>query len=139
MRRELSNDEKICRRAKRLKQEKERLRQWKEARAERDRIDGEIGRLRARAKLARLGGKSAQGIPPLCAQHLCTRIAAMRSAFSINQSGPDRTRVESRTPIQLRVVPGIAVLRCLGGEQTKLALAMTLAMIRNSAACASRF
>jgi exonuclease SbcC len=129
----LSNDEKDLQTAQReLKQEKERLRQWKEARAERDRIDGEISRLRAAGELARLGGKVLKNAAPAVAQHLCTRIAANAQGI-FNQINQDPIELEWKAEPQysLRVVPGDRRFAMLsGGEQTKLALAMTLAMIQ---------
>jgi exonuclease SbcC len=133
----LSNDEKDLQSAQReLKQEKERLKQWKEACAERDRIDGEIGRLRAASELARLAGKVLKNAAPAVAQHLCKRIAAsaQRIFNQINQE-PIELEWKAEPQYSLRVVPGDRRFGMLsGGEQTKLALAMTLAMIQEFSA-----
>jgi len=115
-----------------LKQEKERLKGWKEACAERDRIDGEMSRLRAAGELARLAGKVLKNAAPAVAQHLCKRIAAsaQRIFNQINQE-PIELDWKAEPQYSLRVVPGDRRFGMLsGGEQTKLALAMTLAMIQ---------
>jgi exonuclease SbcC len=129
----LTNDEKDLQSAQReLKQEKERFKHWKEARAERDRIDGEMGRLRAAGELARLAGKVLKNAAPAVAQHLCKRIAAsaQRIFNQINQE-PIELEWKAEPQYSLRVVPGDRRFGMLsGGEQTKLALAMTLAMIQ---------
>jgi exonuclease SbcC len=129
----LNNDEKDLHSAQReLKQEKERLKQWKEACSERDRIDGEIARLRAAGELARLAGKVLKNAAPAVAQHLCTRIAANAQRI-FNQISQEPIELEWKAEPQysLRVVPGDRRFAMLsGGEQTKLALAMTLAMIQ---------
>jgi exonuclease SbcC len=129
----LTNDEKDLQSAQReLKQEKERLKQWKEACAERDRIEGEMSRLKAAGELAKLGGKVLRNAAPAVAQHLCKRIAAnaQRIFNQINQE-PIELEWKAEPQYSLRVVPGDRRFGMLsGGEQTKLALAMTLAMIQ---------
>jgi exonuclease SbcC len=129
----LSNDEKDLQSAQReLKQERDRLKQWKEACTERERIDGEIARLKAAGELARLAGKVLKNAAPAVAQHLCTRIAANAQRI-FNQINQDPIELEWKAEPQysLRVVPGDRRFGMLsGGEQTKLALAMTLAMIQ---------
>jgi len=129
----LGNDEKDLQSAQReLKQEKERLKQWKEACSERERIEGEIARLRAAGELARLAGKVLKNAAPAVAQHLCTRIAANAQRI-FNQISQEPIELEWKAEPQysLRVIPGERRFAMLsGGEQTKLALAMTLAMIQ---------
>jgi exonuclease SbcC len=129
----LSNDEKDLQSAQReLKQEKERLKQWKEACSERERIEGEIARLKAAGELARLAGKVLKNAAPAVAQHLCTRIAANAQRI-FNQISQEPIELEWKAEPQysLRVIPGERRFAMLsGGEQTKLALAMTLAMIQ---------
>jgi len=115
-----------------LKQEKERLRQWKEACAERDRIETETGRLNAASSLARLAAKVLKDAAPAVAQHLCSRIAANAQRL-FNQISQDTIELEWKAEPQysLRITPGDRRFAMLsGGEQTKLALAMTLAMIQ---------
>jgi exonuclease SbcC len=129
----LSNDEKDLQSAQReLKQEKERLKQWKEAREEHDHIETEIGRLKAAGELARLAGKVLKNAAPAVADHICKTIAADAQRI-FNQINQDPIELEWKAEPQysLRVIPGDRRFAMLsGGEQTKLALAMTLAMIR---------
>jgi exonuclease SbcC len=129
----LNNDEKDLQSAQReLKQERERLKQWKEASAERERIEGEIGRLKAAGELARLAGKVLKNAAPAVADHICKGIAveAQRIFNQINQD-PIDLEWKAENNYSLCVTPGDRRFAMLsGGEQTKLALAMTLAMIR---------
>ncbi len=129
----LTIDEKALEGAKReLKEEKERFKQWKEACAERERIDLEMGRLQAASDLAKLAGKVLKDAAPAVAQHLCSRIAAHAQRI-FNQINHDAAELEWKAEphYSLRVVPGDRRFAMLsGGEQTKLALAMTLAMIQ---------
>jgi DNA repair protein SbcC/Rad50 len=115
-----------------LKKEKERLDQWKQACAERDRIQAEAGRLRAANQLAKLAGKTLKDAAPAVAQHLCSRIAANAQRI-YNQINPEPVELDWKAEphYSLRVIPGERRFAMLsGGEQTKLALAMTLAMIQ---------
>jgi len=129
----LNNDEKDLQGAQReLKQEKERLKEWNEARAERERIEGEIARLKAAGELARLAGKVLKNAAPAVADHICKGIAieAQRIFNQINQD-PIDLEWKAENNYSLCVTPGDRRFAMLsGGEQTKLALAMTLAMIR---------
>jgi exonuclease SbcC len=129
----LSSDEKDLNSAQReLKQEKEKLKQWKEACAERDRIEGEISRLKAAGELARLAGKVLKNAAPAVADRICKGIAvdAQRIFNQINQD-PIDLEWKAENNYSLRLTPGDRRFAMLsGGEQTKLALAMTLAMIR---------
>jgi exonuclease SbcC len=115
-----------------LEQEKERLRQWKEACAEREKIAAETGRLNAASSLTKLAGKVLKDAAPAVAQHLCSRIAANAQRL-FNQISLETIELEWKAEPQysLRISPGERRFAMLsGGEQTKLALAMTLAMIQ---------
>ena len=115
-----------------LKKEKERLKQWKEACAERDRIENEAGRQRASAQLSKMAAKILKDAAPAVAQHLCSRIAAnaQRIFNQLNQE-PIELEWKAEPHYSLRIIPGNRRFAMLsGGEQTKLALAMTLAMIQ---------
>jgi DNA repair protein SbcC/Rad50 len=125
-------DEKAVQTAEReLTEEKERFKQWKEACANRNKIHDEIGRLQAATHLSKLAGKVLKDAAPAVAQHLCSRIAAAAQRI-FNQINPDPIELEWKAEPQysLRISPGDRRFAMLsGGEQTKLALAMTLAMI----------
>jgi exonuclease SbcC len=115
-----------------LEKEKERLQQWRQACSDRDRVEDEASRLKAALEVARLAAKVLKGAAPAVAQHLCSRIAAnaQRIFNCINQ---EAIELEWRAePVYgLRIFPGERRFAMLsGGEQTKLALAMTLAMIQ---------
>jgi exonuclease SbcC len=115
-----------------LKTENERLKQWKEACAERDRIENDTARLRAASDLSKLAGKVLKETAPSVAQQLCSRIAANAQRI-FNQINGESIELEWKADphYSLRVTPGDRRFAMLsGGEQTKLALAMTLAMIR---------
>jgi exonuclease SbcC len=115
-----------------LKKEKARLNQWKEACAERARIENEAGRQRAAMELSKAAAKILKNAAPAVAQHLCSRIAAnaQRIFNQINQE-PIELDWKAEPHYSLRIVPGHRRFAMLsGGEQTKLALAMTLAMIQ---------
>jgi len=119
-----------------LKQEQEHLGQWKEACVERDRIENEIWRLQAAGHLAKMAGKVLKEAAPVVAQHLCNRIASNAQRI-FNQINPDPVELEWKAEPQysLRISPGDRRFAMLsGGEQTKLALAMTLAMIEQFSA-----
>ena len=112
--------------------EEVRFREWKEACAKRDAIDREIRRLENAIKLTELARHVLRDAAPIVAQHLCDRIAgdAQRIFNQINQD-PVEVKWEAVPRYSLRAVPGDRRFAMLsGGEQTKLALAMTLAMIQ---------
>jgi exonuclease SbcC len=69
---------------------------------------------------------------PMVAQQLCDRIAAQaQRIFNRINYDPVELRWEAVPRYSLRVIPGDRRFAMLsGGEQTKLALAMTLAMIQ---------
>jgi exonuclease SbcC len=115
-----------------LKREKERLKQWKEACAQRDKIENDTARLRAASDLTSLAAKVLKKAAPSVAQRLCCRIAsnAQQIFNQINQE-PIEIDWKAEPHYGLRIVPGDRRFSMLsGGEQTKLALAMTLAMIQ---------
>jgi exonuclease SbcC len=108
------------------------LNRWKQAGLERDKIESEIRRLKAAGHLAKMAGKVLKDAAPAVAQHLCSRIAANAQRI-FNQIVAEPIELEWKAEPQygLRVVPGDRRFAMLsGGEQTKLALAMTLAMIQ---------
>jgi DNA repair protein SbcC/Rad50 len=115
-----------------LEREEKRLREWQEACATRDEIVRETGRLAAAIKLTELARVVLKDSAPAVAQHLCDRIAR-RAQQTFNQINDDpvELRWEAAPRYSLRVIPGERRFAMLsGGEQTKLALAMTLAMIQ---------
>jgi len=90
-----------------------------------------ISRLKAAGNLAKIAGKVLKDAAPVVAQHLCSRIAASAQRI-FNRINPDPIELEWKAEPQygLRITPGDRRFAMLsGGEQTKLALAMTLAMI----------
>jgi exonuclease SbcC len=119
-----------------LEEERERFRQWQEACLERDRIGREMGRLRAAGGLAKLAASVLKLSAPAVAQHLCSRIAANAQRI-FNRINQEAIELEWKAEPQygLRIVPGERRFAMLsGGEQTKLAVAMTLAMIQEFSA-----
>jgi exonuclease SbcC len=115
-----------------LKKEKERLNQWKEACGERDRIENEASRQRAAAQLAKVAAKVLKDAAPKVADRLCSRIAAnAQRIFNQINHEPIELEWKAEPHYSLLIVPGHRRFAMLsGGEQTKLALAMTLAMIQ---------
>jgi exonuclease SbcC len=113
-----------------LKKEEKRFQDWEEACKERDRVMMEIGRCEAAMELTELARKTLRDTAPAVAQHLCSRIAK-RAQGVFNQINPDPIKLAwDSERYSLRVTPGDRRFAMLsGGEQTKLALAMTLAMI----------
>ena len=112
--------------------EEVRFREWQEACAKRDEIDRVVQRLAAAVKLTELARVVLRDSAPMVAQQLCDRIAgqAQRIFNRINHD-PVELRWEAAPRYSLRVTPGDRRFAMLsGGEQTKLALAMTLAMIQ---------
>lgn len=114
----------------RLKKEEQRFKEWEAAGQEQDRVALEIGRCEAAMALTELARKTLLATAPAVAQHLCGRIAT-RAQRVFNQINPDPIElVWDARSYSLRVTPGDRHFAMLsGGEQTKLALAMTLAMI----------
>ncbi len=116
-------------RAEREAQER-RQKEWQAACAARDRIDAEIARLKAGEALAELARKVLRDSAPAVAQHLCDRIAA-RAQRTFNRINHEAAELSwDAGHYSLRIAPGDRRFAMLsGGEQTKLALSMTLAMI----------
>jgi DNA repair protein SbcC/Rad50 len=115
-----------------LAKERERLRQWQEACLERDQLQREMGRFTAAAQVSKLAAKILKASAPAVAQRLCHRISnqAQRLFNQINQE-PIELEWNAEPQYALRISPGDRRFAMLsGGEQTKLALAMTLAMIQ---------
>lgn len=113
-----------------LTKEEKRFKEWEEACKERDRVSEEIGRCEAAMAITELARKTLRDTAPAVAQHLCNRIAT-RAQGVFNQIGSDPIELGwDAERYSLRVTPGDRRFAMLsGGEQTKLALAMTLAMI----------
>jgi exonuclease SbcC len=112
--------------------EESRFREWQESCAARDEIDGAIQRLAAAVKLTDLARIVLRDSAPTVAQQLCDRIAAQaQRIFNRINHDPVELRWEAAPRYSLRIIPGDRRFAMLsGGEQTKLALAMTLAMIQ---------
>jgi exonuclease SbcC len=113
-----------------LTKEGKRFKEWEEACKERERISTEIGRCEAARAITELARKTLRDTAPAVAQHLCNRIAT-RAQGVFNQINSDPIELGwDAERYSLRVTPGDRRFAMLsGGEQTKLALAMTLAMI----------
>jgi DNA repair protein SbcC/Rad50 len=112
--------------------EEARFLEWQKACAGRDEIDRLIRRLEAAINLTESARVVLRDAAPMVAQRLCDRIAAQAQRIfnRINQD-PAELRWEAAPRYSLRVIPGERRFAMLsGGEQTKLALAMTLAMIQ---------
>jgi DNA repair protein SbcC/Rad50 len=119
-----------------LSKERERLKQWQEACRERDQLFHEMGRFTAAAQVSKLAAKTLKASAPAVAQQLCRRIAG-RAQSLFNQINQEPIELEWNAEPQyaLRISPGDRRFAMLsGGEQTKLALAMTLAMIQEFSA-----
>lgn len=115
-----------------LEREEVRFREWQEACGTRDEILGIQQRLSAGVKLTELARVVLRDAAPMVAQQLCDRIAAQaQRIFNRINHDPVELRWEAAPRYSLRVTPGDRRFAMLsGGEQTKLALAMTLAMIQ---------
>ncbi|MEA3209818.1 MAG: repair protein SbcC/Rad50 [Chthoniobacter sp.] len=114
-----------------LAREEQRLREFEAALSESEALEVEIGRLGAAIDLTEKARRVLQKAAPSVAQHLCRRIAA-RGQQIFNQISQDPCELEWNSErYSLRIHPGDRRFAMLsGGEQTKLALAMTLAMIQ---------
>jgi exonuclease SbcC len=114
-----------------LQREQARQAQWLEACRERDLLRAGMARLKAAGDLGELARTVLKNAAPAVAQHLCTAIAG-RAQGIFNLINPDPVELQwSSTRYSLRIIPGERRFAMLsGGEQTKLALAMTLAMIQ---------
>ena len=115
-----------------LQREEDRFREWQEACATRDEVGHEIRRLEAAIELTELARIVLRDSAPAVAQHLCDRIAdRAQQIFNRINDDPVELKWEAAPRYSLRVIPGERRFAMLsGGEQTKLALAMTLAMIQ---------
>lgn len=113
-----------------LTKEEKRFKEWEEACKERERVSTEIGRCEAAIAITEMARKTLRDTAPAVAQHLCNRIAT-RAQGVFNQINSDPIELGwDAERYSLRVTPGDRRFAMLsGGEQTKLALAMTLAMI----------
>jgi exonuclease SbcC len=113
-----------------LTKEEKRFKEWEAACKERERVSIEIGRCEAAMAITELARRTLRDTAPAVAQHLCNRIAT-RAQGVFNQINSDPIELGwDAERYSLRVTPGDRRFAMLsGGEQTKLALAMTLAMI----------
>lgn len=107
-----------------------RVEEWSKACSERDRLVTELARVEAAIELTELARRTLQKAAPAVAQHLCDRIAAQAQVL-FNQISPDPVQLTwDAERYSLTIAPGDRRFAMLsGGEQTKLALALTLAMI----------
>ena len=114
-----------------LADEQKRLAEWETACRERERLQLELDRLQAAIGLAQKARQILQKTAPFVARHLCQRIA-LRAQQIYNQISPEPVELEwDSDRYSVRIRPGDRRFAMLsGGEQTKLALAMTLAMIQ---------
>lgn len=114
-----------------LARQEGRFREWETAVRDRDLIRQEIARCQAAIALTELARKTLREAAPAVAQHLCNRIATAAQAI-FNQINPDPVELKwLAESYSLRIIPGDRRFAMLsGGEQTKLALALTLAMVR---------
>jgi DNA repair protein SbcC/Rad50 len=110
--------------------EEKRFQEWETAVEELSAIERELSRLEASIEITDLARKVLQNAAPTVAQHLCDRIAG-RTQIVFNQINPDPIELSwDARQYSVRIVPGDRRFAMLsGGEQTKLALALTLAMI----------
>jgi DNA repair protein SbcC/Rad50 len=111
------------------KQDK-RFEEWHKACQEQERVREQIAHCEAAIALTQLARKTLQSAAPAVAQHLCDRIAARaQSVFNQIHLEPVSLSWDAER-YSLRITPGDRRFAMLsGGEQTKLALAMTLAMV----------
>jgi DNA repair protein SbcC/Rad50 len=89
-----------------------------------------MDRLQAAIDITDLARRLLQKAAPAVAQHLCNRIAA-KAQVLYNTINPDPIELSwDAHHYSVKIVPGDRRFAMLsGGEQTKLALALTLAMI----------
>ena len=111
-------------------QVKNRFEELQKAKKEHEQASNEAARCQAAKKITELSRTILRDVAPFVAQHLCSRIAD-RAQTVFNQINPDPVELEwDAERYSLRVIPGDRRFAMLsGGEQTKLALALTLAMI----------
>ncbi len=115
-----------------LAREQKRLREHEAALKERAAHERELGDLSAAIALTQKARSLLQKAAPYVAQHICRRIAS-RAQQLFNRINHDPVELEwDAKQYSLRVHPGERRFAMLsGGEQTKLALAMTLTMIQD--------
>ncbi len=113
-----------------LKLARKRHEEWQVAAAGHARLSRELDRRDAALALVEKARRILRDSAPRVAQHLCDRIAA-RAQRLFNRINHDPSELLwSAERYSLRIEPGDRRFAMLsGGEQTKLALAMTLAMI----------
>jgi exonuclease SbcC len=114
-----------------LARQETRFGEWEAAGRKQADLLETLGRLTACVELTHKARHILQKAAPLVAQHVCRRIAA-RAQLIFNQINDDPVELEwFAERYSLRIQPGDRRFAMLsGGEQTKLALAMTLAMIQ---------
>jgi DNA repair protein SbcC/Rad50 len=114
-----------------LERDEQRLREFEKANAEKSAIELEISRIEAAIELTEKARGILKNAAPHVAQHLCQRIAG-RAQQIFNHINHEPSELEWNSErYGLRIHPGDRRFAMLsGGEQTKLALAMTLAMIQ---------
>lgn len=110
--------------------QQQRHQEWLSSCEEKEQLDAAIARTSAAASLTQVARSTLQKAAPAVAQHICEHIAFGAQAI-YNQISPDPVElVWDATQYSLCIIPGERRFAMLsGGEQTKLALAMTLAMI----------
>jgi DNA repair protein SbcC/Rad50 len=115
-----------------------RFAEWQQACQELLVVETEMARCQASIDLAELARKTLRDSAPEVARHLCQRIASAAQRV-FNQISPEPITLQwDSDRYSLEVGPGERRFAMLsGGEQTKLALAMTLAMIEQF--CSLRF
>lgn len=113
-----------------LDREQKRVGELAAAQQEKAALDLEIARLNAAIALTEKARSILKNAAPQVAQHLCHRIAAQAQQIFNRLNHDPCELVWSAERYSLRIEPGDRRFAMLsGGEQTKLALAMTLAMI----------
>src|SRR5262249_27411982 len=105
--------------------------EWEQARAQKAELMAAHDRLRACEELAETARRILRDSAPLVARHVCARVAA-RAQRIFNQINDEPVELEwSSERYGLSIGPGDRRFAMLsGGEQTKLAVAMTLAMLQ---------
>jgi exonuclease SbcC len=109
-----------------------RFGEWEKACAKLKTINDEVARLEVAERLGQDARKVLKDTAPEVAQHLCNRIAVhAQEIFNQVNHEPVQLTWDAKN-YGLRLEPGNRRFAMLsGGEQTKLALAMTLAMARD--------
>jgi exonuclease SbcC len=116
---------------KQIPEARTRFVEWEAACKERETLRQEIGRLEASAELAKKAGSVLKKAAPKVASQLCAAIATQAQVI-FNRINAEAIELEwvAEPAYRLFVRPGNRHFAMLsGGEQTKLALTMTLAMI----------